>query len=545
MNVKRRYFVLLIISVVLVSWLASHFDAQVLSLNPEQHTRKQNLSKFNDVIRYIENVYVEEVRWDSAIEGSITGMLQTLDPHSVYINVRDAELNEESFEGKYQGIGIHFDVIEGYISVISVIPGSPSDEVGLQAGDQIIKIDGESTYQISMADVPKKLKGPAGSAVEVTLKRKGVDEPLDVRIIRAEIPIFTLNTYFKADEKTGYIWINRFARTTAMELEEALQHLEALGIEQLVLDLRGNGGGLLKEAVKVVSKFIPGHKRVVYTKGRFSRYDEDFFTDDYEARKVRSFPLIILIDGGSASASEIVAGAIQDYDRGLVVGTNSFGKGLVQNEFRLRDQSRIRLTVSKYYTPSGRMIQKPYKDTNLDDYYNGGFEESEIDSINRPDTTEVRPIHYTRAGRPVYGGGGITPDIEIKFKSFSLSRELTQQFLQKRVFFEAASELVGENPSWADDYEFFYRHYQPAKKELDKLKNVAKLKAIKFTNTDFEKDTAYLKNRLKAEIVRQMWGMNRFYQVILDHDNQYQEALQLFPEALALQDQSLVHRDQK
>jgi carboxyl-terminal processing protease len=545
MNVKRRYFFLLLIGVVFVSWLASHFDAQVLSLNPEQHTRKQNLSKFNDVIRYIENVYVEEVRWDSAIEGSITGMLQKLDPHSVYITARDAELNEESFEGKYQGIGIHFDVIEGYISVISVIPGSPSDEVGLQAGDQIIKIDGESTYQISMADVPKKLKGPAGSTVEVTLKRKGVDEPFDVRITRAEIPIFTLNTYFKADEQTGYIWINRFARTTAMELDEALQHLEALGIEQLILDLRGNGGGLLKEAVKVVGKFVSGHKRVVYTKGRFSRYDEDFFTDDYEARKVRDFPLIVLIDGGSASASEIVAGAIQDYDRGLVVGTNSFGKGLVQNEFRLRDQSRIRLTVSKYYTPSGRMIQKPYKDKNFDDYYNGGFEESESDSINRPDSTDVRPIHYTQSGRPVYGGGGITPDIEIKFKSFSVSPEMTQQFLQKRVFFEVASELVGENPSWADNYEYFYRHYQPAKKELDNLKIMAKLKAIKFTNTEFEKDTAYLKNRLKAEIVRQIWGMNRFYQIILDHDNQYREALQLFPEALALQGRSVAFKDQK
>lgn len=545
MNVKRRYFFLLLVGVVIVSWLASHFDAQVLSLNPEQHTRKQNLSKFNDVIRYIENVYVEEVRWDSAIEGSITGMLQKLDPHSVYINARDAELNEESFEGKYQGIGIHFDVIEGYISVISVIPGSPSDEVGLQAGDQIIKIDGESTYQISMADVPKKLKGPAGSTVEVTLKRKGVDEPFDVRITRAEIPIFTLNTYFKADEQTGYIWINRFARTTAMELEEALQHLEALGIEQLILDLRGNGGGLLKEAVKVVGKFVSGHKRVVYTKGRFSRYDEDFFTDDYEARKVRDFPLIVLIDGGSASASEIVAGAIQDYDRGLVVGTNSFGKGLVQNEFRLRDQSRIRLTVSKYYTPSGRMIQKPYKDKNFDDYYNGGFEESESDSINRPDSTDVRPIHYTQSGRPVYGGGGITPDIEIKFKSFSLSPDMTQQFLQKRVFFEVASELVGENPSWTDNYEYFYRHYQPAKKELDNLKNVAKLKDIKFANADFEKDTEYLKNRLKAEIVRQIWGMNRFYQVILDHDNQYREALQLFPEALALQGRSVAFKDQK
>lgn len=542
MNRNRRYFFLLLIGIVLVSWLASHFDAQVLNLNPEQQTRKQSLAKFNDVIRYIENVYVEEVQWDSAIEGSLTGLLQTLDPHSVYINARDAELNEESFEGKYQGIGIHFDVIEGYISVISVIPGSPSDEAGLQAGDQIIKIDGESAYQINMADVPKKLKGPAGSTVEVTLKRKGVEEPFNVRITRAEIPIFTLNTYFKADEQTGYIWINRFARTTAMEVEEALQHLEALGIEQLILDLRGNGGGLLKEAVKVVGKFIPGHQRVVYTKGRFSRYNEDFFTDDYETRKVRDFPLIVLIDGGSASASEIVAGAIQDYDRGLIVGTNSFGKGLVQNEFRLRDDSRIRLTVSRYYTPSGRLIQRPYKNKNLDDYYNGEWEESDYDPDDRPDSAEVKPIHYTQSGRPVYGGGGITPDIEIKFKTVSLSPQMTQQFLQKRIFFEVASELVRENPSWADNFDYFYGHYQPAKKELDNLKNVAKLKAIKFSNEEFQKDIDYLKNRLKAEIVRQIWGMNRFYQVILDHDNQYREALQLFPEALALKGRSGAHK---
>ncbi|MEJ2055269.1 MAG: S41 family peptidase, partial [Calditrichaceae bacterium] len=402
---KKKKYLLLIFGVIALSLIASYFDSQVLSLNTDRYTRKKNVDKFNEVIRYMDNAYVEDINWKPSIEGAIEGMLETLDPHSVYITAEDAAVNEENFEGRYQGIGIHYDVIDGYLTVISVIPGSPSEEVGLQAGDRIVKINGKSAYDISMADVPKKLKGPAGSPVDVTIQRNGSEETFDVTIVRGEIPIFTLNTYFMVNENTGYVWVNRFARTTSTELEDALMDLEEHGMERLVLDLRGNGGGLLKEAVKVVAQFIPGHKKVVYTRGRFSRYDEQFFTDDFGVTRTYDVPLIVLLDGGSASASEIVAGALQDYDRALIIGTNSFGKGLVQNEFKLNDGSRIRLTVSKYYTPSGRLIQKPYKNKALDQYFTESAEPETTADSTSGDSLQNRPVYYTQNGRKVYGGG--------------------------------------------------------------------------------------------------------------------------------------------
>lgn len=530
MAANKKNYLILIISVIALSLVASHFDSQVLSLNSERQSKKNNIDKFNEVIRYIDNVYVEDVNWESSTEGAINGLLETLDPHSVYITAADAVTNEENFDGKYQGIGIHYDVLDGYLTVISVIPGSPSEEVGLLAGDRIVKIDGQSAYKISMADVPRRLKGPAGSPVKVSVKRDDSPNTFDVTIVRGEIPIFTLNTYFMADDKTGYVWINRFARTTSSELADALNELEGKGIERLILDLRGNGGGLLKEAVKVVAQFIPGHKKVVYTQGRFSRYNEEFYTDDFEVSRVYDYPLIVLLDGGSASASEIVAGALQDYDRALIIGTNSFGKGLVQNEFELNDKSRIRLTVSKYYTPSGRLIQKPYKNKGIEQYYNETIEDDSLSS----DSLKNRPVFYTQKGRKVYGGGGISPDIEIKFKSVSKSEEMTREFLQKRVFFELATELVQENPKWASDFNHFKESYHTDKKMFQKLKKIARTKEIKFTDDEILKDKAFLSNRIKAEIARHIWGMSRYYEVLLEYDNQFRESLKYFNKAIDL-----------
>ena len=534
MSGKQRNYLYLIISIIAISFIASHFDAQVLSLNSDRKSKQQNIDKFNEVIHYIDNVYVEDVNWEISTEGAINGILETLDPHSVYITPDDAVINEENFDGKYQGIGIHYDVLDDYLTVISVIPGSPSEEVGLLAGDRIVRIEGESAYKISMADVPKKLKGPAGTPVNVTVKRNGASDTFDITIIRGEIPIFTLNTYFMADDRTGYVWINRFARTTSSELEDALLELEEQGADRLVLDLRGNGGGLLKEAVKVVAQFVSGHKKVVYTRGRFSRYNEEFYTDDYKINKIYNFPLIVLLDGGSASASEIVAGALQDYDRALIIGTNSFGKGLVQNEFQLNDQSRIRLTVSKYYTPSGRLIQKPYKNKDIEQYYNGSANEGADQDSLLADSLESLPIHYTKNGRKVFGGGGISPDYEIEYKSISQSEKVTRQFLQKRIFFELAAELVLKNPDWAKEFKKFKQTYSTNKTIVNQLKAIARAKDIEFKDADLSSDEAYLNNRIKAEIARNIWGMNRYYEILLEYDNQFQESLEYFKKATEL-----------
>ena len=534
MSARQRNYIYLIISIIAISFIASYFDAQVLSLNSDRQSKQKNIDKFNEVIHYIDNVYVEDVNWETSTEGAINGLLETLDPHSVYITQNNAVIIEENFDGKYQGIGIHYDVLDGYLTVISVIPGSPSEEVGLLAGDRIIKIDGESAYKINMADVPKKLKGPAGTSVNVTIKRNGASDTFDVTIIRGEIPIFTLNTYFMADEHTGYVWINRFARTTSSELEDALLELKEQGANRFILDLRGNGGGLLKEAVKVVAQFISGHKKVVYTRGRFARYNEEFYTDNYNVSKVYDYPLIVLLDGGSASASEIVAGALQDYDRALIVGTNSFGKGLVQNEFQLDDQSRIRLTVSKYYTPSGRLIQKPYKNKDIEQYYNGSADEDADQDSLLVDSLESHPIYFTQSGRKVFGGGGIRPDYEVEFTSISKADTITRQFLQKRIFFELASELVPKNPDWAEDFKTFKQTFSTNSRILNQLKSIAHAKNINFDDIDLSIDKTYLDNRIKAEIARNIWGMNRYYEILLEYDNQFQESLKYFDKAVEL-----------
>ncbi|MCB0276051.1 MAG: PDZ domain-containing protein, partial [Calditrichaeota bacterium] len=327
------------------------------------------IRKLVSVARLAQMYYVEEVDWDTAVEGAISGMLEKLDPHSVYIPPDKAQENKENFSGKYEGIGIQYDIIDGYLTVISPIAGSPSYKLGIKAGDRIVKIEGKSAYGIEREEVPDKLKGPKGSLVNVTIQRDGVKGYLDFDIERDEIPITTITASFMEDDSTGYIALSRFAAITAREVEEKLRELEKQNLKRLIFDLRGNSGGYLTEAVKVVGKFVKGHKIVVYTKGRSGEVDEEYFSDEFGRRMVRNYPLVVLVDRGSASAAEIVAGAIQDYDRGLIVGENSFGKGLVQKEFPLHDGSAVRVTTAKYYTPAGRCIQRDYKGKDPEEYY--------------------------------------------------------------------------------------------------------------------------------------------------------------------------------
>jgi carboxyl-terminal processing protease len=365
---KTNSLIILVGAILILSFVGSRIK-QRLGSPFDGKNESQNLEKFNEIVSYVSTFYVDDVQWDKAMMGAIDGLLSELDPHSVYISSQEAKLNEENFQGQYQGIGIHFDVIDGYLTVITPIPGSPSDELGLLPGDKIISINGVSSIGISSNEVPKKLKGPKGTSVDITVMREGVDEPIEFTIIRDDIPIYTINTSFLSSDSTGYISLGRFAKITEEEFDTALEELSSQGMKRLILDLRWNAGGYLDQAVKLASRFIDGHQKVVYTEGRLSEFDEEFFTDTFSKHKVYDIPLILLINNASASASEIVAGAIQDYDRGLIVGTTSFGKGLVQREFPLNDDSRLRLTISKYYTPSGRLIQRPYEGKELDQYY--------------------------------------------------------------------------------------------------------------------------------------------------------------------------------
>jgi len=531
MKIKIYRSTLIVLILIILAYLAAYLNPGILDDLSPFSAKAKSTRKIDEVMHIINRYYVDSVDWKQTSAGAIKGALRTLDPHSVYFTKEEVRKNEENFEGRYQGIGIQYDVIDGFISVISVIAGSPSEKVGLQAGDRIIKINGQSVHNITTDEVPKKLKGPKGSKVTVTIRREGLAAPFDVTIERDEIPIYTINTYFKPDSITGYVWINRFAEHTSDELEQALKVLEKKGIQRLVLDLRENGGGFLSQAVKVAGKFIPGHKKVVFTRGRLSRFDETFYSDDFGFSPKRSYPLIVLIDHSTASASEIVAGALQDYDRALIVGSRSFGKGLVQNEFGLRDGSRIRLTISKYYTPSGRLIQRPYKGLAIEEYYLEGENDSTFAKKNR---RVKKPVFFTRAGRKVYGGGGIQPDIKVKFTALYKSQKMIAQFYQKRIFFITASDFASAHPFWKDRFVQFRTKFCITPALLKRMKRNALQKNITFDAHEFKTDLPYLKNRLKAEIARHFWSMEKFYRILLQDDNQLAEALKHFPEARRL-----------
>ncbi len=516
------YFIILIL---LLGGLGLFLNQTVIA-NIHDLSKKQ-IDKFFKVVQLVKYYYVEDVEWDNVLAGAISGMLSKLDPHSVYIEPKKVEANKESFQGHYEGIGIQFDVIDGYITVISPIAGSPSDRLGIRAGDKIVKIDGKSAIGIDRDEVPKKLKGPKGTKVNVTIVREGLDEPLELTIIRDVIPIYTVTTRFMADDSTGYIWVNRFAATTSQETEEAIQELLRKGMKRLILDLRGNPGGYLHEAVKMAGKFLPGHMLVVETRGRNDRVNEQFYTDQWRPGPVYDFPLIILIDRGSASASEIVSGAIQDYDRGLIVGTNSFGKGLVQKEFPLNDGSAVRITTAKYYTPSGRCIQRNYKGKKVTEYYR----ESADTTWSSEDSLKNRPQFKTRGGRIVYGGGGIRPDVVIPYKSFSKSPKLTNKMFVKRLFFEFATQYGSHHPALKTDLDTYLNNFRISDEILDDFKNYCVEKGVKMDEEAFARDRKFISTRLKAEIARYFWEKDGFYYILLHADNQFRKALNLFDEA--------------
>jgi carboxyl-terminal processing protease len=525
---SRRTPVILIAAIIIFSGVGFILTHTVFADIKEG--METQLKKLVNVARLAQLYYVEDVDWNTAVEGAITGMLENLDPHSVYIPPKKAEENSENFSGEYEGIGIQFDVLDGFITVLAPIPGSPSDHLGLTAGDRIVKINGKSVIGISRDEVPKKLRGPKGSTVDVTILREGTEEPLEFTITRDVIPISTITASFMVDDSTGYLAVNRFAAITSKEVEEELGNLEKQDIKRLILDLRWNSGGYLHEAVKLAGKFIEGHKLIVYTKVRSTRIDEEYYADQFGRGKIRDYPLIILINRGSASASEIVAGAIQDHDRGLIVGENSFGKGLVQKEFPLQDGSVVRITTAKYYTPSGRCIQRDYKGKNVEQYY----DDIPDSTWASEDSLKNRPLFYTKAGRPVYGGGGIQPDAYVPSSGFSKSPELTNKMLQKRLFFEYANSYVLKHPELKTSVTQFENQFRVSDQLFRSFKSFCREKNFTFEDGEFDKDEDYIKLRLKAEIARRMWDKNAYYHVVLSEDHQFQMVIKSFNEAKRL-----------
>ena len=483
------------------------------------------LKTLTQVIRLVQDGYFEDFDMTEALEGAIRGFLEELDPHSKYISNKELETINEQFEGKFEGIGIEYSMIGGYITVIAPIPGTPSDKAGLQSSDKIIEINGQSAYKLKTEDVIKKLRGTKGSSVIVKIVREG-QEPFDVKLIRDQIPITSIIASFILNDSIGYVKVNRFANNTAIELKNELGQLEEKGMKKLILDLRNNGGGLLDQAVQIVDMFINSNDTIVYTKGKLRNANEVFYANKQYADF--KYPIAVLINNGSASASEIVAGAIQDLDRGIVIGENSFGKGLVQRQYTLEDGSAARITIAQYFTPSGRLIQRPYTD-GIGEYYN----EEAIEDTTRNNKT----LHYTKSGRTVYGGGGIWPDYNIKLDSVYINYLNSKIRINvNRPIFKYANHIKNKlatqyqtvdelyqklkEDSWFrndNNYEQDYMQYEFFINWMDNQ--------YEYEKTEIIDMWPYIKIDILSEVANALWGKNGNYKIKSLIDNQIKESI--------------------
>lgn len=493
------------------------------------------LNLFSRVLDLIEKNYVEEIDPEPLIQGAINGMLAKLDPHSTYQDAeRFAKMTERN-QGEYHGIGVSFEIRDGYITVIAPIEGSPSDALGIRGGDRIIKIDDVSAKGITSEEVFDKLRGPKGAKVHVTIQRPGIDELFEYDIIRDKIPIYSVPYHFMLDETTGYVRAIRFSATTSQELGEAIQSLLGKGMKRMVFDLRGNAGGYLNQAIEVSDMFLPGGKTVVYTKGRIPDSSQYYYSTDND--KLPNFPVIVLVDHGSASASEIVAGAIQDHDRGLILGITTFGKGLVQRQYTLKDGSALLLTVARYYTPSGRLIQRDYSDR--DDYVSEeAIERVEEETKKATSGTEGLPEFKTDSGRTVFGGGGITPDIRSDYtRKFT---ELQTRLEREQLFNEFAPKLANSRGmSKEENFDQFVRSWQVDEATLGqfktfvdtKSKSLPEARKINYTAEEWKADVSYARQALKREVARTVWGDMSRYRVAIADDEMIAEAMRHFDQA--------------
>ena len=501
----------------------------------------EQIQKFGEVLSFTDKNYVEPVDVSKLTEAAINGMLNTLDPHSVYIPPKQFETVTDQFSGQFQGIGISFRVLNDTITVIEPIGGGPSARLGILSNDRIIKIDDSSAIGFSDAQVMKTLRGPKGTKVNVTIVRPGTEGQLNFVITRDVIPFASVSASLMLDGDVGYVKLDRFSETTYDEVEKALSKLKAQGMQRLILDLRDNGGGYLEEAVKVADLFLDGGtkdnpRKIVYTKARRPELEDVYYAhtgDPYE-----KLPLIVMINHATASASEIVSGAIQDWDRGLIVGETSFGKGLVQRQMTLPDGSAFRITIARYYTPSGRLIQRPYEGKERADYQMEPFEHKDQEGENVEHTHDASqdslgPVYKTASGRPVRGGGGIIPDY---FVGGGTSTKLFTEIFRHGLFFDYAKEY-SEGPGLATRKEYkdnlsgFKENFQISDKMLDDFMRFVASKGVTLDKKDLDKDIVFIRARLKGEIANVFFGFEGLVSVMLDVDPQIQKALTLFPEA--------------
>ncbi len=525
---KKRVPVYLVVLVLLFGLIAG---TKLNALFSGDNLREQ-IQKFSDVLSLTQRNYVEKVDTQKLVEAAIAGMLTQLDPHSVYIPPKALSKVNEDFRGSFDGIGIEFDVLNDTIIVVAPITGGPSEALGILAGDKIVKIDGQNSVGMKRDDVPSKLRGPKGTKVVVTVHRSGVPDLIDFNITRDKIPIYTVDASIMITGDVGYIAVNRFAQTTYEEFKNGLNKLLSQGMKKLIIDLRGNTGGFLDQAFLMADEVIPNNKKIVYTKGRLPEFDEEYFSS--AGGSFETNPLIVLVDEGSASASEIVAGAIQDNDRGLIVGETTFGKGLVQRQWDLVDGSAIRITTARYYTPSGRLIQKAYdKGKYTADMRNKIDDEGE-NLEHKLEKDSTKPVFRTLGGRKVYGGGGISPDYVVKSDTLTLfSRKALSNREWLLTFINSFMDAHGKElrDKYQKNIDEFKHNFTVTDEMLKPFFDKVKEKGVEFNKEQYKKDEKLIKTLIKAYFARNIWGNEGWYKVRIDLDNQVQRAVKLFPEA--------------
>jgi len=487
--------------------------------------------KLTNALTAISNLYVDSINDKKLVENALEGILKELDPHSLYIPKEEVERVNEPLEGSFEGVGIQFQLMEDTLLVIQTISGCPAEKVGVLPGDRIIYINNDLVAGVKMqnSDIFKRLRGQKGTEVTVKILRGGKKELLEFKIIRDKIPLYSVDASYMIGKDIGYIKINNFGNYTVQEFEKAFNALRAKGMKQLILSLQGNGGGYLNAAFQLADEFLSADKLIVYTQGLNQPKStmESTATGDYEKGK-----LIVLVDEFSASASEIVSGALQDWDRAIIIGRRTFGKGLVQRQFPLIDGSMLRLTVARYYTPTGRCIQKSYKggydkyEMDLSDRYKKG-EFLHADSIHFPDSLRYQTLNLKRT---VYGGGGIMPDIFVPLDTTRYT-EYHRKIVAKGVVNKVCVQYIDKNRAELKkkytSFDKFKKEYEVDDALLNQLTNEAGKEKIKLDSAQYALSKPLIKLQLKALIARDLWEMNEYYQIMDAENESLQKAVEI------------------
>lgn len=493
-----------------------------------QLSKSPELQKFSEILDYVDHYYLDTVDHDQLFAGAINGMLQTLDPHSVYASAEENKQFMESLGGAFEGVGIEFNIMNDTVMVAATISGGPSEKVGIHAGDRIVSVDGKNIAGVGIGneEVFKMLRGKKGTQVKVGIRRPGFAETYFYNVVRDQIETHTLDVAYMLTSSVGYIKLNQFGENTYQEFATAVAQLKAKGMKSMVLDLRGNSGGFLGTAIDICDAFLPNKELIVYTEGLNTRSDQIHATATgcFETGK-----LVVLIDDFSASASEIVAGAVQDNDRGFVVGRRSFGKGLVQQQFNLSDQSSLRLTVARYHTPSGRCIQRDYAN-GINDYYDELYKRFTSGEMDNADSVKFdKKLQFkTKKGRTVYGGGGIMPDYFVPLDRDSNILAFNQIYnsgLLIEFAFNYATQhktqLLKQYPTATD----FVKKMQPSGALVQEFLNFYKQKkGAAQLNAASQKELSVW---LKALIGRNLYRADGFYPVINSTDKTIQKAIEV------------------